>query len=61
MSKPCTTCRLFRVFLLGSGGALLGAWLAPHFGYASNELLMPSTVGALLALALGAWIFSPRS
>jgi hypothetical protein len=61
VSKTCPTCRLFRVFLLGGGGALLGAWLAPRFGYGSDELLMPAVVGVLVALGVGALIFAPRS
>lgn len=61
MSRPCSRCRLFRIFLLGVGGALLGAWLAPRFGFAGDELLTPSIIGLLAALAVGVLIFSPRS
>jgi uncharacterized membrane protein YeaQ/YmgE (transglycosylase-associated protein family) len=48
------------VVLLGSVGALAGAWLAPQLGYGNGELIMPAAIGALTALGLGALLLGPR-
>lgn len=56
MKKGCGICNFLRVVLLGSAGAITGAWLAPHLGLDEHQLIMPATVGALLALGLGALI-----
>lgn len=53
MNRHCTLCRFLRVLLLGGAGALAGAWLGPKLGAPANALIMPATLGALAALALG--------
>jgi uncharacterized membrane protein YeaQ/YmgE (transglycosylase-associated protein family) len=60
VSGGCSICRFLRVVLLGSAGAIAGAWLAPRLGFDERELIMPATLGALAALALGVLIFRPR-
>lgn len=60
MKPACTFCRFLRVVLIGCIGALAGAWLAPRLGFDQQELIMPATLGALAALAFGAWVFRPR-
>jgi hypothetical protein len=49
-----------RVVLLGSAGAIAGAWLAPQLGFPAGEVIMPGTLGALAALGLAALLFGPR-
>jgi len=56
----CTLCRFLRVVVLGAAGAIAGAWLAPRLGFDERELIMPATLGALAALALGVLMFRPR-
>ena len=60
MSSRCTICRFLRVVLLGSAGAIAGAWLAPRLGFSERELIMPATLGALAALAVGVMLFRQR-
>lgn len=61
MKPTCTACQFLRVVLTGCAGALAGAWLAPRLGFDEHELIMPATLGALAALAVGALIFRKRS
>lgn len=60
MRQTCHLCLFLRVVLLGSAGAIGAAWLAPRLGFDEHALIMPATVGALLALGLGALLFGPR-
>lgn len=60
MKQRCGVCDFLRVVLLGSGGAIAGAWLAPRLGLDEHQLIMPATVGALLVLGLGALIMRLR-
>jgi hypothetical protein len=50
-----------RVLLLGAGGALAGIWLAPRFGHDGPDMIMPATIGLLVALGIGMLLFNPRS
>lgn len=61
MNAGCPACRFLRVLLLGSAGALGGAWLAPRLGLPADQLIMPATLGALAALALGVMLFRDRN
>lgn len=54
LNTPCPACRFLRVLLLGTAGALVGAWLGPRLGAPAGELIMPGALGALAAFALGA-------
>lgn len=60
MARRCATCRFLRVVLLGCAGALAASWIALQLGVDRGQLIMPATVGALLALALGV-LLSKRS
>lgn len=60
MRQSCTLCRFVRVLLLGAVGALTGAWLAPSLGYSPKDLIMPATLGVLVALGLGILLFRGR-
>lgn len=48
----CQFCQSVRVVLFGGIGAAGGAWLALRWGVDRDQLLMPATVGALIALAI---------
>jgi uncharacterized membrane protein YeaQ/YmgE (transglycosylase-associated protein family) len=58
--QRCHLCLFLRVVLLGSAGAIAGAWLAPQLGFPAGEVIMPGTLGALAALGLAALLFGPR-
>jgi uncharacterized membrane protein YeaQ/YmgE (transglycosylase-associated protein family) len=60
LNRNCPTCRLFRVFLLGVGGAVAGIWLAPRIGYHQPDMLLPAAIGVLVALAIGGLFTRPR-
>ena len=60
MTGGCGICRFLRVLLIGAAGALAGAWLAPRLGFAEHDLIMPATLGVLVALALGLVLFRGR-
>lgn len=60
LNTACPACRFIRVVLLGAAGALAGAWLGPRLGSPQDQLILPATLGALAALALGVILFRSR-
>jgi uncharacterized membrane protein YeaQ/YmgE (transglycosylase-associated protein family) len=60
VNTSCGICHFLRVVLLGSAGAIAGAWLAPYLGMDPHQRIMPATVGALVALGLGVLILRLR-
>lgn len=56
----CALCRFLRILLLGAAGALGGSWLALQMGVARDQLIMPATLGVLVALGLGVIVWGRR-
>ncbi len=53
MAGTCRACRFLRIVLLGGAGALAASWIALTAGIDRGQLIMPATLGVLVALGLG--------